>query len=448
MKTKILAFTLALFMLSGCSAQKKENIVTQNRIEHQEQIECLKSDVLKLSHNFDDCSKAFFDDKFVDWLYLEFGEATVVKLKNTLENKKITSEDWHSITGNTPTVLYDMFSGALDKTSENYRSDIKVISSTDEDTVIRIVGDVSLAENWKIMPKIKSRKKGIYGVLSKDTVDLLREADIFLFNNEFTISKRGKPLANKAFTFRASPHCTQYIKDMGADIVSLANNHAYDFGAEAFADTLKTLNLADIPYIGAGKNIKEAAKPYYFIANGRKYAFSAATKAEKNIRTPKATKDSSGVMRTYDPKEYIKVIKNAEKQCDYNIAYVHWGAENSHKIENGLYDMGKKFIDAGADIVVGAHAHILQGVQFYGEVPIVYNLGNFIFNAENIDTGILEIKISKNGAVQHKFIPAVQKNCYTEIVDGKSKTRILKFMETISIDVDFNEEGIFNSKKN
>ena len=446
MKVKILTIVLSLLLLSGCTATDAVSTAVDSVIDNTHIVTSAKTEILDFAHNLDSFSKEFVTAEFVDWVYDEFGEDVLFKLRDTLKSGEMPKDGWHEITGNTAVVLYDMYSGVLDKNSENYRSDIKLIESDGNDTVIRIVGDVSLAENWKIMPKIKSREKGIYGVLSEDTVDFLKDADIFLLNNEFTISKRGKPLKNKAFTFRADPDCTKYLHDMGADIVSLANNHAYDYGSDAFADTLETLSEADMPYIGAGKNIKEAAKPYYFIVNGRKYAFSAATKAEKNIRTPEASKDSSGVMRTYDPTKYIKVIKNAEQQCDYNIVYVHWGAEGSHKIEKGLYDMGKKYIDAGADIVVGAHAHILQGIQFYKDVPIVYNLGNFIFNAQTIDTGILEINISKQGTASYKFVPAVQKNCYTEIVDGKEKSRILRFMQKLSKDVTFDGDGVFVNK--
>lgn len=440
MGKKLLIVLLILLLLAGCTAN--ETVSTIGSIESVDTVS-LKNEILENTQNLDDFSKGFVSGEFIDWLEDSFGEKVLSQLCNTLKVGKISSETWHDITGNTPAVLYDMYSGVLDKNNSNFREDIKVMESDSSDTVIRIVGDVSLADNWKIIPKLEEGGNGIYGVLSEDTVKLLQDADIFLLNNEFTISTRGTPLANKMFTFRASPKRVVHLKEMGADIVSLANNHAYDFGADAFADTMDTLKQADIPYIGAGADIVEAAKPYYFIVNGRKYAFSAATKAEKNIRTPEATENSSGVMRTYDPTKYIEVIKNAEKECDYNIVYVHWGAEGSHQIEAGLYDMGKKYIDAGADVVVGAHAHILQGIQYYNDVPIVYNLGNFIFNAETIDTGILEINISNKGEPTYKFIPAIQKNCYTQLVEGAEKQRILDFMSELSINVSFDENGVF-----
>lgn len=442
MYKKILSALLCVILLAGCSAKQTANKSEKTSSE----ILQTKSEILSLNDNFDGYSATLVTDDFLDWLCGKFGEDVLFDLRDTLKIGEFSKDTWHSITGNTAVVLNDMYTGALDKNSPNYRNNIKVIDDADTGTTIRIVGDVSFADNWQIIPEMENRGKGVYGVLSEETVGLLRDADIFLANNEFTYSNRGTPLAGKMYTFRADPTRVRHMQEIGTDIVSLANNHAYDYGADAFADTLKTLKDAELPYIGGGENIDEASKPYYFIAGGRKYAFSSATRAEKHVLTPEATENTSGVMRTYDPEKYIEVIKKAELECDYNIVYVHWGAEGSHQIEDGLYEMGSKFIDAGADIVVGAHAHILQGIQYYNGVPIVYNLGNFIFNSKTIDTGILEISIASDGAPTYKFIPTIQKNCYTQVVGGDEKARILKFMEDLSVGVSFDENGIFTER--
>lgn len=149
------------------------------------------------------------------------------------------------------------------------------------------------------------------------------------------------------------------------------------------------------------------------------------------------------MLRTYDPTKYLEVIAAAEAECDYNIAYVHWGLEGSHEIEDGLRTMGARFIDAGADIVIGAHAHLLQGVEYYNGKPIVYNLGNFLFNAKTMDSGILEITISENCDVFYKFIPCIQSGCYTKVVTGDEAERILNFMASMSNGVSFDQNGVF-----
>lgn len=433
MLRRLLAAVLCLILLSGCVENSEDGSSRQTV--------SAKTEILALTDGLDEYSKSLITAEFVDFLHSEFGDGVVLRLRDALLSGDFSKDSWHAITGNTAAVLSDMYSGALDENSPNYRSDIKVIDAGSDGAVIRIVGDICFADNWRIAPQIG--ENGIYDVMSENTVELLRSADVFLANNEFTYSTRGEPLKNKYYTFRAHPDRVQHMLEIGADIVSLANNHAYDYGEDAFADTLATLKNAGLPYIGGGENAEEAAKPYYFIVGGRKYAFSAATRAEKYILTPEAKENSSGVMRTYDPEKYLEVIRSAEEQCDYNIVYVHWGTEGSHEIEDKLYRLGCQYIDAGADIVVGAHAHVLQGIQFYSGVPIVYNLGNFLFNAKTMDTGILEVGISDGGSCTYRFIPAIQKNCYVQTVDGTEKERILKFMEDISVDVTFDTEGYF-----
>ncbi len=270
----------------------------------------------------------------------------------------------------------------------------------------------------------------------------MRGADIMLVNNEFTFSNRGQAL-DKLYTFRASPARVSIYQELGVDIVSLANNHAYDYGAEAFLDTIETLFNADILYIGGGKNMAEAMRPYYFIVNGRKISYVAATRAEKYIITPETGENTPGILRTYDSELFLQTIREARQNSDYVIAYVHWGTEDSNQIENIQKTMGYEYINAGADIVIGAHAHVLQGIEFYQGKPIIYNLGNFIFNAITTDTGMLKIHIKNDGVLSYEFLPCIQKDCYTETVEGSEKERILNFMQDISFSVTFDKNGYF-----
>ncbi len=422
---------LAAALLVGCTPRYTDTTVTKPT-----------ANVIQTILDSADTSLGL-DNDFLAWLEASFGTDAITELCSRLQKNDFTKEDWYALTGNTESVLRDMYSGALDKNSPNYRDDITVIDSDAENTTIRVVGDVSFADNWHIAPKIG--ENGLVDVMSEQTLALLQSADICLVNNEFTYSDRGKPL-NKTYTFRAKPENVKYMQQLGADIVSLANNHAFDYGADAFFDTLTTLQNASLPYIGGGKDKSEAAKPQYFIVGGRKYAFSAATRAEKNIKTPEAGENTPGVMRTYDATEYLNTIRKAEQQCDYNIVYVHWGAEGSHHIEDGLYEMGASYIDAGADIVIGSHAHVLQGIRYYSGVPIVFNLGNFLFNAYTMDTGVLEIVIDKSGVPTYRFIPAKQRACKVSLADSDEKKRILSFMESLSTNVAFDENGVFTEK--
>ncbi len=374
-------------------------------------------------------------EAFLTFIMESFGTEALLNICRTSDKA-----DWHRATGNTLNVLSDMFNGYLDPQSPAYRRDISR-RDVGEDTVIRVVGDIGLGEDWHISPRIDSRGQGIGGVVDSDVLSLLTGADITLANNEFCFSERGRKMAGKMYTFRAKPSRVGHLADMGIDIVSLANNHVYDFGAEAFSDTLATLDGAMIARIGAGENKVEAGAPHYFIAGGRKIAFTAATRAEKNIMTPEATETSSGVMRTYDPADYLEVIKRAESECDINIVYVHWSREGSHYYEKELRELAVQYIEAGADIIIGAHAHQLQGMEMINGVPVVYNLGDFLFDLEFVETGILEINIGSAGEMSYRFIPCYQENVCVHLAKGKIKSDILDLMRTLSVNIVFSNDG-------
>lgn len=445
-------FLIALLLYSGCGQNDYEIIITQPEMTtaaetttQAEPKESTREIIEKHSERIDNMAQSKITPAFWDWLERSCGSEVMDNIAETLAADSFNAESWHRLTGSTFHVLWDDYQAQENSVrAENCK---KLPGNGDNDTVINIVGDVSLADNWRIMPHYDERDEGVYGILSEEAVNEMQSADIMLVNSEFTFSNRGDAL-EKQYTFRGSPERVKIYNELGVDIVSLANNHVYDFGKDAFDDTLSTLLSAGIPYIGGGQNIEEARRPYYFVVNGRKFAFVAATRAEKYIITPEAGEDSAGVLRAYDPAMFIETIAEAKRNSDYVIAYIHWGTENSHDLEEVQRETGRAYLDAGADIVVGAHAHVLQGIEFYNGKPIVYNLGNFIFNALTIDTGMLKIHIDENGKPTYEFLTCLQENCRTAVVDGDERARILNLMEDISYGVSFDENGFFTETPN
>ena len=294
----------------------------------------------------------------------------------------------------------------------------------DKDYTISIVGDISLADNWEVMPWYDRRGKGVNGILSEEVLKIMRESDFMVANSEFTVSNRGSRTPGKYYTFRANPARLSIYGDMGVDLVTLANNHVYDFGPTAFNDMLESFEAINMPYVGAGRNLAEAKKPYYLtLPNGYRVAFVNATRAEKwGIDTPGATATTGGVLLCYDTAEFIDTIKTAKANSDYVIAIIHWGTEESHRLEQVQKTTAKDYLAAGADIIVGGHAHTLQGIDYNNGKPIVYNLGDFIFNDETEDTGILQIKFLAEGGVKFYFLPGQQKSVFTSMLSGDART--------------------------
>lgn len=380
------------------------------------------------------------NENFLTWIYENYKIDALKKLESYIENNEYNDNIWHETTGNSYIVLNDLYNHTYDDLSN-----VKIIEE-DKNNTISFVGDVSLADNWYIMPKYDERNKGIYGILSEDAVKVMKESSIMVANSEFTISNRGEKMPGKYYTFKASPKRIPIYDEMGIDLLTLANNHVYDFGKEAFYDMLDSLNEYQMPYIGAGKNIDEAKKPYYFIINGYKMAFVNATRAEKYILTPEATISDGGVFRCYDPEPLKDLITEVRKNSDYVILLVHWGREDSHELEQVQIDTSKIYIDAGADIIIGTHAHVLQGIEFYNHKPIIYNLGDFIFNDETKDTGIFQIRLNANGNMDYYFIPAKEENEYTKLLHDNEKQQVINNMNSWSINAFIDNNGKVEEK--
>lgn len=310
---------------------------------------------------------------------------------------------------------------------------------------ICFAGDINFDENWATTKYLNQCENGIYDCISPELIRYMKDADIMCLNNEFTYSKRGASLPGKAYTFRAKPQRVQILKQLGVDVVKLANNHVYDYGEEALLDTFSTLDSAGIPYIGAGKDLKEAMKPCYFEIDGKKIAFVAASRAEKYQMTPQATESSPGILRCYDTSLFKQVIKKARKKADFVIAYVHWGTEYSYDLEPVQRETAKEYLDCGADAIIGAHTHCLQGMEYYDGKPIIYSLGNYWFNEKTLDTMLLRLHFHGNKdeeQLEVQIIPAVQKDCQTKIASTKKeKKRIFSFLESISNDITITEKG-------
>lgn len=316
--------------------------------------------------------------------------------------------------------------------------------AANEDTItIAFAGDIMFDDSYTIMNTYKNAGSDITQCMSSDLIDEMRNADIFMLNNECTFTTRGTPIPGKTYTFRGKPEHVKILQDIGADIVSLANNHAYDYGEVSLLDSMDTLKGASIPYVGAGQNIEEAARPVYFIANDIKIAFLSATQIERveNPDTKGATENTAGVFRCKEPEALCAAITEAKANSDFVVVYVHWGTENETTIDWAQEAQAPLYAEAGADLIIGDHPHCLQKIAYVGDTPVIYSLGNFWFNSKTIDTGMVKVTINEDGIQQYQFIPCLQSGCKTTLLSGSEKERVLQEMRDLSSDVTIDENG-------
>lgn len=298
-------------------------------------------------------------------------------------------------------------------------------------------GDINFDETYYPMQKLNSVGGDLTKCISPELLEIMNNADVMVANNEFTYTNRGTPLAGKAWTFRADPKRVFLLKEMGVDVALLANNHAYDYGEESLIDTMQTLKDAGIQYFGAGYNLDEAKAPLYLTVDGKTIALVAASRAEKNFKTPQATDEKPGILLCYDTELFVASIKEARQHADFVIAVVHWGTEYSNELEPVQEETAKLYIDAGADAIIGAHSHCPQPIDFYNGKPIVYSLSNFWFNDTPLDSMLIELHFygddSKN---EHHmdliYTAATQHDVHTEYCYGADREKVVAFMEKIS----------------
>lgn len=312
-----------------------------------------------------------------------------------------------------------------------------------ERVTFAFAGDILLDDEYAMMFHYRTRGSDINDTFSADLLERMRSADVFMLNNEFPFSTRGAPAEGKTFTFRANPANVELYELIGVDVVSLANNHAYDYGEEALLDTFTTLENAEIPYVGAGRNIEEARKPVYFIANGMKIAVVSATQIERNAvpDTKEATTTNAGVLRCMDPAALLEVIAEAKENSDFVILYIHWGTESQAETDWLQDKQAPIYAQAGVDLIVGDHPHCLQKLDSESGVPVVYSLGNYWFNSKTQNTCLVEVGIRKEGLEYLRFIPCVQQDCRTRQLEGAEKAEVLNYMRGLSPGVSIDEEG-------
>ena len=306
-----------------------------------------------------------------------------------------------------------------------------------EPVTLLFTGDVLLSdyvlENYD--------RDGISGVLSPVLLEAMQTADITVINNEFPSSTRGEQAPDKQFTFRVNPDYVRVLTDMGVDIAGIANNHVLDFGPDALLDTFETLENAGIDYMGAGSDLSRASALITKEVNGKTFGFLAASRVIPVVSWD-IKNASPGVFTTYDPALLLAAIKEARTHCDFLSVFVHWGIERDEYPQDYQVTMAQQYIDAGADLVVGAHPHVLQGIAYYENKPVFYSLGNFIFNREIPRTAVLRVTVPPEGSPVFQLIAASAANARTIADDGDKRNAACDYLESISEGIVIDDEGI------
>jgi poly-gamma-glutamate synthesis protein (capsule biosynthesis protein) len=288
------------------------------------------------------------------------------------------------------------------------------------------VGDVMLAQS--IGRRIERR-----GPLApwKGVVGYFDQADLIVANLECTISERGSPWP-KTFTFRAPVEAADSLVAAGIDVVSLANNHAMDYGVAAFEDTLRLLDERDIVVAGAGIHREMAHEPRIVESDGLRIAFLGyvmpfSGRPAFNTRQWAAGADSPG-LAIGTPEVVAAEVAAIKEYVDVVIVMVHGGIEYSRGPNKKQREFAAAAMGAGATLLIGHHPHVLHGYVETDTTVVAYSIGNFVFDyftGRMNDSAILDVTLSADGVESLDWIPIRIRNGFPTPAVGDEIPRIL-----------------------
>jgi poly-gamma-glutamate synthesis protein (capsule biosynthesis protein) len=263
-------------------------------------------------------------------------------------------------------------------------------------------------------------------------LDWFRRADIRMINLENPISLRGDKTP-KEFNFRMHPKYLGVLKDANINVVCLANNHIYDYGKDALLDTLSYLDSAGIRHVGAGENLSMARKPVILEVNRKKIGFLAYY---GNGSWYPASEGSPGTAPRIKAliRDDLRALRENEK-VDFIVVNYHWGQEGSNYPEPFQVDLAHFTVECGANLIIGHHPHVLQGIEKYKNGIIVYSLGNFLFgyaSSKEYDTAIFKLVIDQH-QVLPQIIPIHIASWQASLLTGKGRETVLSKLREYSM---------------
>ena len=250
-----------------------------------------------------------------------------------------------------------------------------------EDVSIAVTGDVMFARK---MPSVLSFESSPFSGVS----DVVSNVDLLLINFENAATTSGDALKGDV-PLKCDPSYVPLAKANNVTVAALANNHAIDYGITGMQDTLENLKNADITPMGAGNTEDEAHQAVVKDVNGRKITIlnymDSENFAEYSYDAMPYANGSNPGYSAYDSQDAQKQI-GENNDSDLIVAYLHFGNEYSNSPNENQVKIAHELIDYGADVVIGSHPHVTQGIEMYNGKPIFYSLGNFIFDQSNTAT--------------------------------------------------------------
>jgi poly-gamma-glutamate synthesis protein (capsule biosynthesis protein) len=290
----------------------------------------------------------------------------------------------------------------------DFLSQKKKLPQENDEVSLIAVGDISYSRG---IERIVRKEKDINYPFLK-IQNYLTNADLVFGNLETPITQ-GAEIPDFEIIFRSNPGTEKALKQAGFSILSLANNHTPNFGEKGLKDTFSYLESAGIKYVGAGQNEQAANQPVYIEVKGIKLAFLAYNDTDVVPDSYEASENRAGTafMRT---EKMSKTVKEAKQKVDFVIVSMHSGTEYADTPNNSQINFAHAAIDAGADLIIGHHPHVVQTLEKYKEKYIFYSLGNFVFDqpqSQGTKEGLaIKVYFAKDEINKVSLLPVVMEN--------------------------------------
>ena len=227
---------------------------------------------------------------------------------------------------------------------------------------------------------------------------VLKSADFTAVNFETAVTSRGTPQP-KTYHFRTTSAAFTALRDGGVDLVTMANNHVLDYGQVGLSDTLAAAWAARFPYVGIGADAAAAWAPYVTTIKGTRIAIIGVSQVAELASSWVATGTRPGEANAINLPRTLAAVRAAKRRASIVVVFMHWGTEGQACPDANQLALAPKLAAAGATIIVGAHAHDLQGSGWLGHTFVAYGMGNFLWweHSYSTATGVLELTLHPAG---------------------------------------------------
>jgi poly-gamma-glutamate synthesis protein (capsule biosynthesis protein) len=290
-------------------------------------------------------------------------------------------------------------------------------AQTSDHVTLLFAGDVTLSDN--VQDHIGLDTSYVFQLWKPG-----EEYDIFMVNLEHPVTTAVDKVEKK-FNFKMNPGSLGTLKNGGVSLVNCANNHVFDYGLQGIEETIKNLESAGVKYVGIGRNLREARTPVLLEKKGRRFGFLGYYGGGDFA----ATSRRAGFAPRYE-RYILEDVRSLREKADFVVVNFHWGTERAPEPEPWQIRLAHRVIEAGADLIVGHHPHVLQGIEEYRGKHIAYSLGNFVFGGNTLHTyatGVLKVTVGDSVVVE--LLPVSVTRWRPAPAVGDMKRKVLRLVE-------------------